>query len=149
MNLLEKLINKKKILIIAGLSIVIVAIIVAFTLFYNSDERAIKNLNKNLMTLGEKFYTTFYYEQVTINRTEEEVIEFVKKYEEIGIKVDINNLERTLPDEYKELISKLKYKDTNCDKEKTKAIIYPKKPYDKNSYKLGTILECGIEKSEQ
>ena len=42
-------------------------------------------------------------------------------------------------------------KDNNkkCDYDNTKAVVYPKEPYKKNSYNIRIQLDCGINKSEK
>ena len=93
-------------------------------------------------------YENFYYDQVGTNDTEKK--EFVKKYETIGIKVNLDNLSRLDSDNNKKIVDKFVNSKTKeeCDKINTRVIIYPKSPYEKTSYDIKTELVCGFDESK-
>ena len=94
--------------------------------------------------MGKDFYENFYYEQV--GSTNEERANFLSKYESIGIKINLDNLSRYDNNKNADKLNEFVNKKTNksCDKVNTKVTIYPKKPYNKTSYKIETQLDCGF-----
>ena len=89
-SVLKKLDKKVYILIFV---IILILIIAFFIININkkeiSEEERLSNL---LIKMSSEFYENFYYDQ--IGSTEEERINFVKKYETIGIKFNLDNLSR-------------------------------------------------------
>ena len=134
--------NWKMICIILGIIVLAVLAVVLIFAFSNNEE---KKLTSELETLGKNFYESFYYDQIGSN--DEERSKFLSKYSTIGIKVDLDNLSRTL-DNKEEILKKFVNSKTKqeCNKTNTKITIYPKDPYKKSDYKLEVILDCGFEK---
>jgi hypothetical protein len=153
--------NHKKASMITGavLLVVLVAGVLIPTLSKPSTEKEMKN---KLNMLGVTFYEDFYWKSAG-NGDEAKRKEFLAKYEQLGIKVSLENLIRyyVTTDKYKELdIDKIdatiadrvadlekewfeegKYK---CDGDNTKVVIYPQDPFDEGNYKLELVTACGF-----
>lgn len=112
-----------------------------------SQEAQLKN---KIETIGSDFYENFYYDQISSNKSNEEVTEFLERFEEIGIKVDLDNLARYDTDKYPNLEEEFlnKKESIQCDIRNTKAIIYPQKPFGKEDYKVESELDCGFDSQE-
>lgn len=138
--------NRKNCFIAITTLILIIAIILI--IIFNSKKSEEDKLNDMLKELGVNFYENFYYDQVGTNDTERK--EFVKKYETIGIKVNLDNLSRLNSNESKKMVDKFVNSKTKkeCDKSNTRVIIYPKTPYEKDSYDIKTELVCGFDESK-
>lgn len=138
--------NRKNCFIAITTLILIIAIILI--IIFNSKKSEEDKLNDMLKELGVNFYENFYYDQVGTNDTERK--EFVKKYETIGIKVNLDNLSRLNSDDSKKMVDKFVNSKTKkeCDKSNTRVIIYPKTPYEKDSYDIKTELVCGFDESK-
>ena len=135
--------DKKKIGIIAGVAVVVVAIIVGIFVFKNkSNEEALKG---NLEKLGKSFYEEFYYPSQ--EKSQKDVKDFVKRFEKTGIKVNLENIAKTSKAD-KTLIEAMVNNKTKkkCDSANSYVVIYPKKPYGKTDYKIEVTLSCGFEK---
>ena len=135
--------DKKKIGIIAGAAVVVIAIVVGLILFLNRSNE--KQLNANFTKLGKQFYEEFYYPSQ--EKSQEDVKAFVKKFEKTGIKVNLENIAKVSKvdkDLVKSMVNSKTKKD--CDKSESYVIIYPEKPYGKTNYKIEVNLECGFKK---
>lgn len=103
------------------------------------------NLNNSLKSMGESFYTDFYYTEISKNKSKSEVSEFLEKFKDVGIKINLDNLERYNDGKNKEEIAKFKNeKGKSCNKTTTQAVIYPKSPYGKTDYRVEAELDCGF-----
>lgn len=135
----------KKIVVgaLALVAVVVVIFAISQSSFGGSNEA---KLTKKLETVGADFYENFYVEQISQNKTEEEVKTFLGRYTEIGIKVDIENLSRYDEVKYPNLIEEFVNKkgDIKCDARNTKAIIYPKEPFTNKDYTISSELDCGF-----
>lgn len=107
--------NKKKIIII----FIILIILIGLVFFINRNNENNK-AKKTLSTIAKKFYEETYY--VTMNK------DIIKDFSNKGINISIEEL---LDFEEKE---KDEYKKYNLNR--SKVIIYPKEPYNKNDYKI-------------
>ena len=85
-----------------------------------------------------------------IGDTKDAKAEFLAKFKDIGIKVNLDNLIRHNTEESDELKKEFVNSKTNeaCDTNNTKVVIYPKDPYGEKDYKIEVILECGFETEE-
>lgn len=137
------------IIIVSILVLVLVTLTVIILNPFEKKESNEEQITKKLETMGAKFYEDFYYKQIETLGDEKTV--FLKNFEKIGIKVDLGNLSRYKGQDSEEVLKQFVNKKTNkaCDKEKTQVVIYPQSPYDKESYKIEVILECGFEKEKQ
>ncbi len=136
---LKKIIFMILIFIIAG---------VLFFILKNNINNQEKNLRNLLKQMGSDFYENYYYDalddDVSIRQT------FLKKYETIGIKINLDNLSRYSALNNRDNLEKFVNNKTNqeCDKIDTKAIIYPKYPFEKKSYEIDVELSCGFDESK-
>ena len=138
--------GKKKLIIIICSAVLVVAALVVGIIFLvkglGSNE---KQLNANLNTLGKQFYEDFYYPSQ--EKSQDDVKEFVKKFEKTGIKVNLENIAKVSKVD-QELVKAMVNKKTKkeCDKTASYVIIKPKKPYGKTDYTIEVTLDCGFEK---
>ena len=130
-------------------AVVLIVIVVAFILTRTIKPSLESQLDKSLTKMGEEFYTDFYYTEISKNKSTAEVTEFLEKFSEVGIKVNLDNLSRYNDGKNEEEITNFKNGDKECDTSNTKAIIYPKKPYGKNDYTIKVELDCGFESQEK
>lgn len=143
--------KKKKMIQICAIAVglIVVFIVVLFLtrgLRLSQEEK----LNKSLTEMGEEFYTEFYYTEISKDKTSTEVSEFLSKFQDVGIKVNLDNLSRYNDNANEDEIANFKNEDgTECNKTNTRAIIYPKSPYGKNDYTIKVELDCGFESNEK
>ena len=158
--------NHKKIAIGTGAVLVVLLVVVLLipTFSLNKTEKDMKN---KLNMLGVTFYEDFYYKSAG-NGDPDKRREFLAKYEQLGIKVSLENLIRyyVTTDKYKELpeaqmdakiaerveaLQKDWFEDGKykCDGDNTKVIIYPQDPFEEGSYKLELVTACGFKDEEQ
>ena len=141
-------INKKILFIvlgaIAGIALITGLVFLGIHIFKGKSQEEI--LTDKMKDMAASFYKDFYYEQVGSN--EEERTEFLKKYEKLGFKVNLDNLSRYKGDDSEKILKDFVNDKTNkkCDKYKSQAIIYPKKPYKNNSFTIKIELDCGFKK---
>lgn len=118
----------------------IVGTIIFFVLYEKSSTE--DELKDYLFNMGTDFYTNFYYDEQGKGKSEDELKEYLARFENSGIKVSLKTLE-DYSEENEEIVKKFKNKKQECDKERTKIIIYPESPYGKNNYSIEPMLECG------
>ena len=125
---------------------VLLVLIMMLGLFMFKKDNQEEELNQLLKQLGSEFYEEFYYDKVGNNLEERK--NFLEKYKDIGIKINLENLSRYNSEQNKDSLAKFVNKKTNqeCDKTNTMVIIYPTEPYEKNSYTEEIKLICGFEK---
>ena len=135
--------DKKKIGIIAGVAVVVIAVVVGLILFLGRSNE--KQLNANLTKLGRQFYEEFYYPSQ--EKSQDDVKAFVKKFEKTGIKINLENIAKISKVD-KSLVDSMVNKKTKekCDVKQSTVTIYPEKPYGKTDYKIEVNLECGFKK---
>lgn len=143
--------NKKGILIgLLVFTIIFVAIILVLVFSNNSkkeeQQKEEDKLNGYLNELGKSFYEDYYYDAVE-SKNEDAKREFLLKFSEIGIKVNLDNLSRYNGDGVEEKVKEFKNeaKNEDCNDKDTKVIIYPKEPYGKTDYEIEAVLECGFD----
>ena len=141
-NITEFLKDKRTIMILSIFAIMVVLILLVIFIFSVAVVSREKMLTKSLTNMATDYYENFYFEQVGIS-TGVSREEFLANFANIGIKINLENLEVFQEGKYKKEIEKfMKPKKSKCDKFNTKAIIYPKRPYGKNDYELEVNLEC-------
>lgn len=137
--------NKKIVvqILVIVISLVLVGLIIYMVLKPKTyGEKYLKN---ELSNMGEKFYTTFYYEQISKDKNFAQVKSYLSKYKDIGIKVSLTSLSQYNSNSNDETIAKFKNeKGEQCNWDNTKVIIYPKDPYTKTDYTIETILDCNF-----
>lgn len=124
---------------------IIIVLVVAFIIFKPGKQTLKEELTQELKTMGEEFYTDFYYVEISKNKTSDEVTEFLSKFSDVGVKVNLDNLSRYDSEKNKEKIKKFKNeKNESCNQSTSQAIIYPKSPYGKKDYKVKVELDCNF-----
>ena len=141
-NYIQK--NKKKSIIIGGISLLVILAIILLTIVLCSESKE-KLLNKNLEEMGRDFYENLYYTEV--GKNDEERANFLKEFKDLGLKISLDGLSRYKTEENKEKIDNFVNPKTKeaCDKENSKVTIYPQEPYGKTDYKIEVNLVCGLE----
>ncbi len=134
-----------KIIIILGLLVVVFAVILFLAKNFRMSLE--DRLNKNLIELGEEFYSDYYYGDISINKTSDEVSKFLSKFETTGISVNLDTLSKYDNERRKSKVSK--FEKGNCDTLNTKVIIYPKSPYGKRDYSITAELHCEFDTEEK
>ena len=135
--------NTRNIIICVGILLAIVLAVVLIVVFGNSTGKKKVELETELKELGKDFYENFYYDLVV----KDHGVDQISKFKDVGIKVDLSNLER-----YKsENVEKVKLfvnpkTNEECNKNNSKVIIYPEDPYGKTNYRIDIELDCGFEK---
>ncbi len=144
-----KLNDKQKKLLIYGvliISIMIVLIISVIVGKMNNKQDEQERLTSYLKQEVKAFYEKNYYPQI-LDSIEDAKL-FLSNFEKDGITISIEKLieNNVITEETakKKFINKDNHK--LCNFENTKVIIYPKDPYEKNSYTLKTILDCNTQK---
>lgn len=143
--------KKKKMIQICAIAfgLIIVLIVVLFlTKGLNLSKE--DKLNDSLTKMGEEFYTEFYYSEISKGKSDKEVTDFLSKFQDIGIKVNLDNLLRYNDGKNEDEISNFKNDDgKECNKTNTRAVIYPKSPYGKKDYTIKVELDCGFDKDSK
>lgn len=132
--------NKRNVIICICALVVIVAGVVCAILFIPKSNKA--KLEAELKEMGKGFYEDFYYDLVVNSNG----VDSIKKFENTGIKVDLDNLSRQNDANKEKVKDFVNDKNEECNKANTKVIIYPKDPYGKTNYQLEVQLDCGFEK---
>lgn len=132
-KLLKELIIIFVLLVVVGLLIIV---LLGKKTYSSSD------MDESLRKMASDFYVNYYYDDISSNKSKEEVADYLKQFKDMGIKIDLENLiqyDESNKDKIEETFVK---NGIQCDKEGTKAIIYPKEPYEKNDYSIETIIDC-------
>lgn len=134
--------NKKGMAIIAG---VIVILIVVLVLLFMSKDNTKLDLEATLKDMGIDFYENFYYDKA--GDSDEERASVLQKYKEIGIKINLDNLQRYNSEQNAQNIKKFVNPKTKeqCNFDDTMVIIYPKENYGKKDYDIKVSIVCGLE----
>lgn len=147
-KILKKIFKNKIVLIVLG--VILIAAIILFMVFgFRKEESQSVELSNNLKELGVEFYEDFYYKQ--IGKDDKERKEFLEKYKDIGIKINLDSLSRYKKEETEEILKQFVNNKTKkeCDKTNSMVVIYPKNPYGQNDYKIDAQLVCGFEETEE
>lgn len=136
---------KKKIAIIVAAVVIVVAVVVFVLVKGGSNEDKLKS---SLTDMGRDFYENFYYEQV--GKSSEERTNLLSKFTTVGIKIDLENLERYDSGKFATDIKAFVNNKTKekCNKTNTKVVIYPKSPYGKTDYTVEAQLDCGFKEKK-
>lgn len=136
--------SKKKFIIIgsiiAGVILLVVLIILCITVFFNKE----RITTKKVKSMGVDYYTNYLYDTLSKDRKKEDLNKILAKYAGIGIKINLETLEKYSSGKYKEEIKNLKSNKKVCDKKNTMVIIYPEEPYNKTNYRAEIELDCGF-----
>ena len=129
-------------IIITGILLIVGIILLIVNLTSSSTSE--NGLKKKLEKEGKKFYEEFYFNNEYLKPlSEEDIKNFLKEYEEIGLKITLYTLSTYNKSDNSFLNQFINSKTKKpCDANETKVIIYPKKPYDNKSYRIETELSC-------
>lgn len=143
--------KKKKLIQVCSIAVILIVVFAVILYLVRGSNVSLEDkLTNSLVKMGEEFYTEFYYTEITKNKSTTEVSEFLSKFKDVGIKINLDNLSRYNNNANKEEIEKFKNeKGTKCNTTSTRAIIYPKSPYGKNDYDIKVELDCGFETVEE
>lgn len=134
----------KKIAIIAGAIVGVVAIVVIALFAFGKNKD--KKLAATLEGMGRDWYENFYYDGFD----EKKRADILSRFKDIGIKVDIDNLSRYNTEVNAEKLKDFKMNEEGgCDGTETKVIIKPQDPYGKTDYTIEAKLVCGNKKEEK
>ncbi len=127
-------------------SIFIISFLVGLVMFSGCGKSDSKRLDDRLTELGNAYYKKYYGLIEEDKRTE-----FLAKYNTLGIKVDLENLARTVADtdglpSKDELLKEFTKDGKECKLTTSKLIFYPQEPYGENDFKLDMNLDCGEDK---
>ena len=114
----------------------------------DNSKRIIDNIVNDLTNMGNEIYMSYYYPSVSSGKNLDETKEFLQKYETIGLKFNLTELEKYSED-FSNKIKNFKNGDKSCDKTNTMVIIYPTSPYGKNNYNVQVSLDCGFKATEE
>lgn len=150
-NIRELFLDNKKGILIGLLIFTLIGIAIVLVFVFTNDSKKEQEetqkdkLNGYLSELGKSFYEDYYYDAIE-SKNEDAKRDFLSKFKDIGIKVDLDNLSRYngngLEEKTKEFKNEMKNEE--CNSKDTKVIIYPKEPYGKTDYELESVLECGF-----
>ena len=131
--------NKRNVIICAAALLVVILAIVLVVVFAGGKENKEQKFTAELKEMGKDFYENFYYDLVVNDHG----VDAISKFENTGIKVDLDNLGRRAESNKEKDV----YKE--CNKENTKVIIKPKSPYGKADYEMEVELkDCGIDEKK-
>lgn len=138
--------KQKKIIIYLFIIALIIIAIGLYFLLKKEEEKNVTDTDKVINyveKLGRNFYEDYYYQQLEMMyQTEEsnDIKGFLANFEQTGIPVTLNKVIE-LHFKTKESINQ-ELSKYDCDFEETKFVIYPKDPYEKNSYKIEPHVVC-------
>lgn len=130
----KNIFTKKNIIIASSILIFLILVLVIILCLVNPRNVATRKMKK----MGKEYYTEYFYKVLSDGRKDSEVKEILSRYKDTGIKINIRNLSQYSDGKFKKETDSL----DKCNKEKTKVIIYPKKGYKKNNYKVKVELVC-------
>jgi len=135
--------NKPKTIITAVVLVAVIVLVVVLAIPKGNKQE--KELTAKLQELGAQFYEGYYHKAIGSN--DEERANNVKKYANIGIKVDLENLIRFNSNDQEALKQLFVNNKTNveCDQKNSKVIIYPEGNFGEKDYRIEVQLSCGFE----
>jgi hypothetical protein len=141
--------SARRIIVMIIAPVVVIGAAIGIFLTVSASRTNEKALQANLETLGRDFYESYYFEQISEAYDADKRSDFLSKYTSLGIKVNLDNLERYPSKDLsnKDMVAEFKNRETGepCDLTETKVSIFPEEPYDKTDYRIETILSCGFE----
>ena len=143
---------KRKNTIIPWILLIICIMILGFLsyiFFYNLKNPTIKvsqnDFKEDLTKMGETIYKDYYYEITKVDKTDEQLKEFLGKFKDIGLQFNLVELSK-FSDDNVEKINNFINSNKSCSKENTMVIIYPKEPYSKTDFNLEVKIDCSEKK---
>ena len=130
----KNIFTKKNIIIASSILVFLILLLSIILCLVNPRNVATRKMKK----MGKEYYTEYFYKVLSDGRKDSEVKEILSRYKDTGIKINIRNLSQYSDGKFKKETDSL----DKCNKEKTMVIIYPKKGYKKNNYKVKVELVC-------
>jgi len=122
------------------LFLILIVMLVCGILYFVLQEKPEKQSLDTLMEeVGRDFYENHYYAYT--GTTLEERKNLLSKYSKVGIKITIQNLDKENKTKIETFIQDSKMV-LSCDENQTRVIIYPKEPFEKDSYDMKVELKC-------
>ena len=119
----------------------------SFIFFKNLKYKDEKDYVELFTQMGEKVYTDLYYDSISKSYTKEQLKEFLSKFKDIGLQFNLVEISK-FSNEYKDTIETFVKNNTNCKKEETMLIIYPKEPYGKSDFTSVLQMDCYKQKKK-
>ena len=132
-NILEEIRENKSKIFLFILLFVVFAVVILFLNNVIDNYTDKKQLEKALVSLGEKVYQDGYY--ANLKKSPEE-------YSNDGIKITLNDMFKLVNLNSGEYFYNRKTKEA-CNINNSYVTIYPQAPYGVNDYEIDFILECG------
>lgn len=135
--------NKKINLIIEMIVIFILLVIVgvAILLLLKDENIDSSKMDDYIRNMASNFYINYYYDDISTGKSKEEIKEYLEQFKDIGIKVSMSSLSE-YDEDNNSIIEKFKKNGKYCDRNETKAIIYPISPYGKKDFSVESIIDC-------
>jgi hypothetical protein len=133
-------------LIIVGSVFCILFLVISFVKQYNIlnfDNFSVNKKENEIKSMASEFYSDYYYTELKKTKSDKEMKEFLTKFKDFGVKIDLNSLLSYGSGKNKDKANIFKNKKgKDCDGVLSRAIIYPKSPYGKNDYSIKVELKC-------
>lgn len=134
---MEKKGNKKRIIAIIAIVLLVIFLGVILVINANAEKRA----QRKLTSLAKTFYS-YYYEEQSDKDDKSKITVFLSKYADTGLTIKLKDMKVYLDNHKVENYNAL----SKCDEDKTKVTIYPFSPYGKKDRTIETKLECNFKK---
>ena len=134
---------KKRKTIIPIILLIIFLVMLGFLsfIFFNNMKKETKgNFSTDLTKMGETIYKDYYYEITKVGKTDEELKNYLKKFETIGLSFNLVELAKYSDENFDKINEFLS--DNDCSRENTKVIIYPKDPFRKIDFDSEVKIDC-------
>lgn len=147
----RKMKKSLKRLIIAICLVFVVMGGVGLTLLLTDKKMTQAKIETQVVKFGEDFYENFYYKNITADNDEAKNKEFLQRFKETGLKVNLDNLGRYHEGKNADVIRTFINPDTKlaCDINNTRAVIYPKEPYGIKDFDVKAEVDCGFDAAKQ
>ena len=134
----KNIFTKKNIILFSSILVVLILLIVGLIIFFSP-----KNIvTRKVKSMGKEYYSEYLWVVIAEGRTNDELGQILSNYKDIGIKANLNTLSSSFDKKNKKEIDKKIIKKYKCNSKNTKAVIYPKDPYNKDDYKIKVELDC-------
>lgn len=131
--------TKKRIVIIISIIVLIALCALIFFCVTKKDNTKIESNDDIIERIGRDFYENYYIKR--LGELTDEKIEKLKRYQNIGIKITIQQLGEFNNYQYKDEIEQI-LNDEKCKSEEGKIVFYPYEPYGEKDYKIEINLDC-------
>ena len=138
----------KKVAIIFLIIFVIILGFLSFVFIKNLNKSNEKSYVSELTNIGSEAYSEYYYKIISIDKKDEEIKAYLKKYEKIGLSFDLAALKGFAinqdKNEYLDLINEFLKSNKKCDENRSMVIVYPKDPFGSTDFEIEIKLNCDV-----